>query len=46
MKKQNPNMKSIAEVIKQCQRIYLNSILEQNKRNIELLKQREKQHGK
>lgn len=46
MKKQKKLMKRIAEVINQCQLIYLNGILEQNKRNLELLKQRDKQNGK
>ena len=42
MKKQKPPVKRIAEVIEQCQRLYLKGILEQNKRNLEALnKQKE-----
>ena len=37
MKKQKPPVKRIAEIIVECQRIYLQGILEQNKRNLEAL---------
>lgn len=37
MKKQKKPVKRIAEIIVECQRIYLQGILEQNKRNLKAL---------
>lgn len=46
MKKQKPPVKRIAEIIVECQRIYLQGILEQNKRNLEALDKRIRQREK
>lgn len=47
MKKQKPPVKRIAEVIEQCQRIYLKGLLEHNRQKLkELDNHQKKEHKK